>query len=145
MADGSVTTVSTRSRLSGSAIGLGCALACFLLMAREGQLPHATLLGLALMLGTVFGLLWAFGLLDPPPDAVPLRATALFALPGESPWFAPARTAPLAALALVLIAGIAGAARLPYAILAALLVLLLSAVRRPSLLVLVITSALYLP
>jgi 4-amino-4-deoxy-L-arabinose transferase-like glycosyltransferase len=114
-------------------------------MAREGQLPHATLLGFVLLLGAVFGLLWAFGLLDPPEDAISLRSTSLFALPGESPWFAPVRTAPGALLALGSIALIAGAAQLPYAILAALLVLLLSAVRRPGLLVFVVCSALYLP
>lgn len=108
-------------------------------------MPHATLLGLVLMLGSVLGALGAFGLLTPPADAVPLRNTSLFALPGETPWFAPARTVPIALLALALIAGIAGAGRLPYAIIAALLVLLLSAVRRPALLVFVVTSALYLP
>ncbi|HET8936289.1 MAG TPA: hypothetical protein VFN67_22755, partial [Polyangiales bacterium] len=107
-------------------------------MAREGQLPHATLLGFVLLLGAVFGMLWAFGLLEPPEDAVALRATSLFALPGESSWFAPVRTLPIAVLALSLITIVAGAARLPYAILAALLVLLLSAVRRPALLVFVI-------
>jgi 4-amino-4-deoxy-L-arabinose transferase-like glycosyltransferase len=145
MADGSVTTVSTRSRVIGSAIGFGGTLGCFLLMAREGQLPHATLLGFVLLLGAVFGMLWAFGLLEPPEDAVALRATSLFGLPGESTWFAPVRTLPIAVLALGLITVVAGAARLPYAILAALLVLLLSAVRRPALLVFVICSALYLP
>ena len=114
-------------------------------MAREGQLPHATLLGTALLLGALVGLFSALDMVIPPHDAVPLRETPLYSLPGEPAWLAPIRTVPVASVLLVLVAGAFGMRGLPYAIVSALLVLLLSAVRRPALLVFVICSGLYLP
>jgi 4-amino-4-deoxy-L-arabinose transferase-like glycosyltransferase len=145
MADGSANSARSRSKLIGSGIGLVCAFGMFLLMAREAQLPHATLLGCGLLLGGLFGLWAALDILAAPNDAIALRTTPFYALPGEPIWFAPNRTVPLALLLLIGITALFGAARLPIAIGAALLLLLASALRRPALLMFVIASALYLP
>ena len=144
MADGSVTVASTRSKLASAALGVGCLFGCYVLMARQGQTPHAVLFGVPLLLGAVGGLLGALGLLAPAEDALKLQETALYPLPGESRWLAPIRTLPIA-IGLLLLLSLRGATALPGAILVALVVLLLSAVRRPGLLVFVISAALYLP
>jgi len=145
MADGSFTSARTRSKLIGSVSGLVCAFGVFLLMAREGQTPHATLIGTPLLFGAILGLCGALGLLEPPPDAIPVQKTSLFPLEGEARWQAPIFTLPAACLVLVLLAAALGGRALPYAIVAALLILGLSALRRPGILVFVIASALYLP
>jgi 4-amino-4-deoxy-L-arabinose transferase-like glycosyltransferase len=145
MADGGGKTVSTRSKLLGSVFGFLCVFGCFLLMAREGHTPHGTVFGSLLLVGAVAGLCAALGLLAPGPDAIAVRDTALYPLPDEPRWFAPIITVPAAVLIVVLLTAAFGTAALPGAIIAALLVLLLSAWRRPGLFVVVLSSALYLP
>ncbi|MEY4577990.1 MAG: hypothetical protein RL701_2693, partial [Pseudomonadota bacterium] len=153
MADGSTTYVSTRSKLIGAALCAGCVIGCFLLMARQGQMRHAVLLGIPLLLGAVIGLCAALDLLRPvrsafgatdTNDAVPLTATSLFPIGNEPRWCAPILTFP-SALGVLVLVGARGASALPVAITAALCVLLLSALRRPALFVFVVASALYLP
>jgi 4-amino-4-deoxy-L-arabinose transferase-like glycosyltransferase len=134
-----------KQRLIGTGIGLACMFGVFLLMANDGQLPHATLLGFALMLGTIFGLCKALGIIEPPSDAIRLQDTSLYPLPGESRWAAPLYTAPAAITVLLAISIAFGAGHLPIAISAALLILFVSALRRPGLLVFVVASAIYLP
>src|ERR1700759_209087 len=95
----------TRTRLVSGAVAAVCVFAIFLLMAHDGQLPHAVLLGLLLMLGAIFGLLGALGLLESSAGARNLAETTLWPLPGESPWAAPYRTVPLA-IVLVLAGGL---------------------------------------
>src|ERR1700712_503051 len=103
MVDGSAHIARSRSKLIGSGVGLVGMVGLFLLMSREGQLPHATTLGVVLLGGSIFGLLAALGLLAPETDATPLRQTSFFALDGESPWTAPNRTAPAAIVVLALL------------------------------------------
>ncbi len=134
-----------KKRLSLSGFGLTCAAGVFLLMSNEGQVPHAALYGLLLMCGAVLGLCSALGMLTANADATPLGATSWGALPDEPSWAAPRRTVPTALALVVLIPLMFGGVRLPLAICAALLALLISALRRPALLVFVIASALYLP
>jgi hypothetical protein len=83
MADGSATTARSRSRLIGAGVALTCTFGLFLLMAHEGQLPHAVLYGLPLMAGTILGLYAALGMLAPSSDARALADTAFYPLPGE--------------------------------------------------------------
>jgi 4-amino-4-deoxy-L-arabinose transferase-like glycosyltransferase len=145
MADGSAISAPTRSKLIGSGVGLGCVFGLFLLMAHEGQLRRAVLLGVPLMAGAIWGLLSGLGLLAAPAHAVRLRETSFYALPGEPAWAAPTRTLP-AAIATLLVLGFAlGGHGLPIAIALALAILFVSALRRPALLVFVVVSAIYLP
>jgi hypothetical protein len=145
MAAGSAITVHSRSRLMASGVGVACALGMFLLMAHDGQLRHAVLYGLPLMAGTIWGLCQALGLPAPDVHSIALADTAFYPLPGEPAWCAPNRTLP-AALATLLVLGFAfGTPGLPVAIVVALAILFVSALRRPGLLVFVIASGLYLP
>jgi 4-amino-4-deoxy-L-arabinose transferase-like glycosyltransferase len=145
MADGSAITAPTRSKLIGWGVGLACASGVFLLMAHEGQLRHAALLGVPLMLGVVWGLCAALGLFSPPGQPVSLKETSFYPLPGESAWAAPCRTLPAAVAALLLLGFSLGGSGLPIAIGVALAILFVSALRRPALLVFVVVSAIYLP
>lgn len=146
MADASVKPARDRSKLIGSGFGLGCAFGCFLLMAREGQTRHASVYGMLLLFGAIAGFLAAIGSLGPASaDAITLRQTSLYALPDERRWAAPIVTVPIALIALAVLGFGLGWTGLPIAIAAALLVLFVSALRRPALLVFVIGSALYLP
>ncbi|MDH5673138.1 MAG: glycosyltransferase family 39 protein [Myxococcales bacterium] len=119
--------------------------ACFLLMAREGQLPRGVLWGGLCLALAVVALLRALGLLQADAEARPLTDTALGRKPGELPWLSPL---PAMAAALLLTLGaalIGGGVALPWAIVVALGLLVPAALRRPGLQVFVIGSALYLP
>jgi 4-amino-4-deoxy-L-arabinose transferase-like glycosyltransferase len=145
MADGSATTARSRSRLIGAGVALTCTFGLFLLMAHEGQLPHAVLYGLPLMAGTILGLYAALGMLAPSSDARGIADTAFYPLPGEWRWAAPCCTVPAAILAALGLGIALGGHRLPIAIGVALALLFVSALRRPALLVFVIASGIYLP
>jgi 4-amino-4-deoxy-L-arabinose transferase-like glycosyltransferase len=145
MADGSATTARSRSRLIGAGVALTCTFGLFLLMAHDGQLPHAVLYGLPLMAGTILGLYAALGMLAPSSDARAIADTAFYPLPGEWRWAAPCRTVPAAILAALGLGIALGGHRLPIAIGVALALLFVSALRRPGLLVFVIASGIYLP
>jgi len=143
---GATTTTNTglRSRVVGAFIGMSCTLGCFLLMARQGQTPHATLIGALLLCGAICGWFSSLGLLDPQHGSLALSDTALFPLPGELRWLAPVFTLP-AVLVMVCVQASLAAQYLPCAILIALCLLLLSALRRPGLFVFVLAAFLYLP
>jgi 4-amino-4-deoxy-L-arabinose transferase-like glycosyltransferase len=128
-----------------SGVGLLCGVGIFLLMSRDGQLPHATAYGSVLLVGVLLGLFSALGLLEAPEDALTLQSTSFYPLPGEPAWAAPNRTLWAALIVLVGVTLVFGGHSLPYGIGAALLILFVSAVRRPGLLVFVVASALYLP
>ncbi len=135
-------------RLRGGALFGAGTLATFVMMANEGQLPRGPLWGLLALLVAVGGLLDLLGLLAPGSvegEPVPVAGTALGRVEGEPAWMAPRVTLPVA-LALVFGLGPSlGWARLPFVIVAALLVLALSALRRPSWLVFVVGSGIMLP
>jgi 4-amino-4-deoxy-L-arabinose transferase-like glycosyltransferase len=119
---------------------------CFLLMANQGQTPHGAAYGLLCLLVCIAGLLSALGLLrDDGEPTVPLHATSYASLPGEPAWSAPRVLVPAALFVLVALFALLGAARLPWAIAAALAVLLPAAVRRPGLLLFTLVSSLFLP
>jgi 4-amino-4-deoxy-L-arabinose transferase-like glycosyltransferase len=129
--------------LSLFSLGTG---ALFVMMAREGRLPQATLWGLAALALAAFGLLQAFGLFSGDVQAAPSWwGTACRGQPGEPAWASPRFTVPLSAGLLAVFGPGLGADRLPWVIAAALAVLALSAVRRPALLLFVVASALFLP
>jgi 4-amino-4-deoxy-L-arabinose transferase-like glycosyltransferase len=121
--------------------------ACFTLMANQEQLPHGALYGLFCLLACIGGLLKGLGLLQQTDteDCVPLHLTVYEALPGERAWSAPRRLVPAALLTLIVLGAVLGAARLPWAIAAALLVLLPAGVRRPGLMLFTLASGLFLP
>ncbi|HEX4353927.1 MAG TPA: hypothetical protein VHZ95_13455, partial [Polyangiales bacterium] len=136
MADGSSATLARiKSKLIGAVAALGCGFGLFVLMAHEGQLPHAVLLGLPLLVGLLFGLFAAGNLLRPTIGARTLADTAFYPLPGEPIWMAPIRTLPIALGALLVIGFALGGHHLPIAISVALAILFVSALRRPGLLV----------
>jgi 4-amino-4-deoxy-L-arabinose transferase-like glycosyltransferase len=145
MADGSATSARRSSRLIGAGVALVCVFGLFLLMAHDGQLPHAVLYGLPLMAGTILGLCGALGILAPGADARALADTSFYPLPGEASWAAPRSTLPAAIVVLAGLGFVLGGQHLPIATGVALALLLISALRRPALLVFVIASAIYLP
>lgn len=123
---------------------LGCG-GAFALMANDGQVRHGSLLGGLSLLAGIAGLLRILGLLGHRGAAVPLSETPFSAQPGEPAWAAP-RISVLAALCVLFAVGLLlGFAGLPFAIGAALLLLVAPAMRRPGLLVFVVVSLLYLP
>ncbi len=118
----------------------------FLLMANVEQVTHGPLYGmLAMLLGTL-GLLDALGLFAGRDEArVDIRKTTLFALEGEA-WFrAPVATVPAALLVGAIILGVMGLDGLPIAVVAALSLVFVSALRRPALMVVVVGTGLFLP
>ncbi|RLB56094.1 MAG: hypothetical protein DRJ42_04335 [Deltaproteobacteria bacterium] len=133
-------------RLRGGLI-LGASLtACFLMMASSSQIPRGPLWGFLVMLGGAFGLLDFLGLLTmSAPNAIPVAATGLGAKDGEFKFFAPLYTVPAALIIAVFGGYILGFDLLPAVILAALLTLAPSALRRPGLAVFVIIGLIYLP
>jgi 4-amino-4-deoxy-L-arabinose transferase-like glycosyltransferase len=131
-------------RLGAALLGVG-ALAGFFLMCLDEQLPRGPLWGSLAILVAGCGVLELCGLLRARPGDTDLTGPLLAPLPGEPSWMAPRITFP-AALALICIAGpIAGAQRLAAPITLALLILLISALRRPALFVFVAASLLLLP
>ena len=146
MPDSTAHTGARKRRYAISGFGLLCGIGVFLLMARQGQLPHATVYGSALLLGAIFGLFASLGLLEPPAEGTrTLGETPFYPLPGEPRWASPSWTLWAALIALFGVALIFGGHALPYGIAAALAILFVSALRRPALLVFVVASALYLP
>ncbi|MBW2463673.1 MAG: glycosyltransferase family 39 protein [Deltaproteobacteria bacterium] len=133
-------------RLRGGLI-LGASLtACFLMMASSSQIPRGPLWGFLVMLGGAFGLLDFLGLLTmSAPNAIPVVATGLGAKDGEFKFFAPLYTVPAALIIAVFGGYMLGFDLLPAVILAALLTLAPSALRRPGLAVFVIIGLIYLP
>ena len=120
----------------------------FLLMANEKQVWHGPLYGILTLLVAVFGLLDAFGILVPSSkdELRALPAANLFgAKEGEAEWMAPKFMLPLALAILVGGSIVLGFERLPYTIVAALLALGVSSLRRPALFVFVMASLLILP
>jgi 4-amino-4-deoxy-L-arabinose transferase-like glycosyltransferase len=137
----------TRRLRGGALFGAGI-LATFVMMANETQLARGPLWGLLAMLVGVFGLLDLLGLLAPAESdapAVPVSETALGRLEGEPAWMAPGVTLPVALALVFLLGPVVGWAKLPWVLVAAVLVLALSAVRRPSWLVFVVGSGIMLP
>ena len=145
MPDSTAHTSARKRRYVISSVGLLCGVGIFLLMSHDGQLRHATAYGSVLLVGLLFGLFGALGLLAPPADATTLETTSFYPLPGEPHWAAPNRTMWAALIVLVGVTLVFGGHSLPFGICAALLILFVSAVRRPGLLVFVVGSALYLP
>jgi 4-amino-4-deoxy-L-arabinose transferase-like glycosyltransferase len=133
-----------RNWTAGLAILLGGGLA-FVLMANDGQVRHGALIGGLGLLASIAGLLRVLGLLAARQDAIALPQDALHAQAGEPRWAAPRLAVPAALVALLAIVALFGAAGVPFAIAAALLLLLPAALRRPGLLLFVVVSALYLP
>ncbi|HEX2676110.1 MAG TPA: glycosyltransferase family 39 protein, partial [Polyangiales bacterium] len=136
---------SKATRLLLSALGVLCATGSFLLMSREGQLAHGALFGFLMLLAGLVGLFAGLGVLKVDATARPLSETAWSAHEGEPTWAAPRVTAPIALALVALCAKLLGGHALPYAILLALALLLVSALRRPGLFVFVAASAMYLP
>ncbi len=136
---------SPRLRRGLSAFGFACVTGVFVLMANDTQLQHGALFGFLLMLGALVGLFAAMGLLVSDPSARSLAQTSWSAFEGEPSWAAPRVTAPIALGLVAIVAKTLGGYVLPYAILVALALLLISALRRPGLFVFVAGSALYLP
>jgi 4-amino-4-deoxy-L-arabinose transferase-like glycosyltransferase len=121
--------------------------ATFLMMANESQLPRGPLWGTLAMLLCTGGLLDLLGMLQAKSvdEGVPLARTDLGRREGEPLWATPRITLPVA-VAIVFVGGpVLGYARLPYVLVAALLVLLGPALRRPGWLVFVVGGAIMLP
>ncbi|UJR84771.1 ArnT family glycosyltransferase [Sandaracinus amylolyticus] len=134
-------------RVRGGVIfGVGI-IATFALMAFHEQVSHGALVGMITTLVATLGLLDLLGLFAPrsEPGAVSWRETALWARDGEPIFLAPVITVPLAIVIVVLGAMVGGVDALPIAIVAALVPLALSALRRPAMLVLVLGAAIVLP
>lgn len=144
-------------RARGGAVFAVGTIATFLLMANHGQLHLGPLFGILTTLVATLGLLDFLGLLAASSwsaaeleTARPWRATALGpraveGLGAEPIFLAPIATVPLALaiFAIGLVAG--GVPGLPVTIVAALVPLSLSALRRPALMVFVVCSAIVLP
>jgi 4-amino-4-deoxy-L-arabinose transferase-like glycosyltransferase len=119
----------------------------FVLMSREGHLPHGALWGGLSLFGAVLFGLRALGMLQPAAEDTPSLAT-LFGLdpePSEPRWLAPkvALIAAVAVLAGALV--LFGGHGLPWGIALALACLLPAALRRPAWLALVVPSIVLLP
>jgi 4-amino-4-deoxy-L-arabinose transferase-like glycosyltransferase len=125
-------------------LGTG-ALWTFLFMANEKQIERGPLWGMLTMLLALVGLLDLFGLWRAGGERVSWRETALAARDGEPLWLSPVLTVPVALLVLFVGIPMGGYEHLPIVLVIALAALLPSAVRRPGLLVFVVSSALYLP
>lgn len=116
------------------------------MMGSAGRLPRGSLWGGFTLAVGVLGVMGLLGLWQrPSPQALRLGETWVGRLEGEPGFFSPARSWPLALLALLLGVLLFGYAALPLTIVIALLLLLPSALRRPGLLVFVFASLLYLP
>jgi 4-amino-4-deoxy-L-arabinose transferase-like glycosyltransferase len=117
----------------------------FFLMSSDEQLPHGPLWGSLAMLLAGLGVLELCGLLRARPGDPDLGSTLFGAQPGEPLWMAPRITLPVA-FAVLLVGGlVAGAEWIAAPITLALLILLVSALRRPALFVFVAASLLLLP
>ena len=133
-------------RLRGLLLSVVGLLSCFGLMAYEHQVRHAAAFGLLGMLVAALGLLRAFGMITrAQPEQRPWLVEIFAAKEGEASWAAPTRTVPVALTLLGVGGAIVGADKLFFVIVAALAVLLMSAIRRPALLVFVAASAVMLP
>jgi len=125
--------------------------ATFLFMANAEQVVHGPLFGMFTMLFGTFGLLDALGLFASGggvagvDKAIAIRTTALFGLEGEA-WFrAPVVTVPLSLVVGAVALSVLGVDGMPIAVGLALSILFVSALRRPSLMVVVVATGLFLP
>ncbi|MFO0694423.1 MAG: glycosyltransferase family 39 protein [Polyangiales bacterium] len=137
----------TRAALRGPGFALAgvAGVSAFVLCANAERLPRGPLLGLVLLVVAILGLLEGLGLLVPRDGDRPVRETALFGREGEPAWVAPLVAVPVS-FALLLGGALAfGYDHLPATILVALAPLVPAALRRPALLVALVTTALYLP
>jgi 4-amino-4-deoxy-L-arabinose transferase-like glycosyltransferase len=121
------------------------ALGLLILMAHAGRIPHGSLLGLALAFTTVVGLLKTAGFMNAAATAPSWRETAFGPLEDEPAWRSPHYSIPLAIIVVIAGALIGGYAWLSWVIVAALLLLLPSAIRRPGMMVFVVTAMIYVP
>ncbi len=134
--------------LRGASIFAVGVLVTFLMMANGAQIWHGPLWGILSMLVATAGLLDMLGLLVPTDratDTVPIASTALGRAEGEPVWMSPKVTLPVALTLVLGLGPVLGYARLPWVLLSALLVLALSALRRPSWIVFVVGSGIMLP
>ena len=131
-------------QIAGAMTAVG-ATALFLLMSHVEQLPHGALFGLVALLVTVAGSLGLAGLWQRDPDALPVGQTVFGQLEGEPAMFALGRTLPAAMLIAILGALMGGYDAMTYVVIAALLALVPSALRRPGVMTFVIVGAIYLP
>jgi 4-amino-4-deoxy-L-arabinose transferase-like glycosyltransferase len=118
-------------------------LGAFFLMCQDGHIPGGVLLGTLAILLTAFGLCECLGLLRATADDTKL--TLLTRLPDEPLWQSPRVTVPLALIITLFSAIVLGPFHLAAPITVALLVLLVSGLRRPALFVFVVASLLTLP
>ena len=121
------------------------AVVTFLLMANEKTVWHGPLWGILSMAIACVGMLDLLGLLAPTATMPTLGASLFDSQSDEPAWMSPKFTAPAALLIGLLGGALLGYRFLPFSILAALAVLLPSALRRPGLLVFVIASGIMLP
>lgn len=121
------------------------ALGLLMLMSLAGRIPHGSLLGLALAVTTVIGLLKTTGFMKAVTDTASWRETSFGPLEDEAAWRSPHYSVPLAIIVVVAGALIGGYAWLSWVIVAALLLLIPSAIRRPGMLVFVVTAMIYVP
>lgn len=139
----------SKSMLKKRSVGIAMlvlgTLGLLLLMAHAGRLPHGSLLGLVLALITVIGLLKTTGFMKSAPDAGSWRKSAFGPLEDEAAWRSPHYSVPLAILLVIAGAFIGGYESLPGVIVAALLLLVPSAIRRPGMLVFIVTAMIYVP
>lgn len=136
--------VRPRSKKLGLGLLLGGGLATFLLMSQNAHVKHGPLWGLITVLTATSGVLELCGLLRALPGDAPLLPRLLSALPDEPAAMAPRVTLPIA-LGLLGLGLFLGPAALPIVLVLALLVLLVSGLRRPALFVFASASLLLLP
>ncbi|MCA9580556.1 MAG: glycosyltransferase family 39 protein [Myxococcales bacterium] len=132
------------------ALGIGLAVlggaGTFLVMSNDGRLAGGVLLGALGVFLMAWGVLGALGLWRPADGdttAEPLPWIGPY--PGEALWQSPLVTLPVALLVVVLGGFLLGYTYAPYLVLAMLVLLALSALRRPGLGLFVVVSAIYLP
>jgi 4-amino-4-deoxy-L-arabinose transferase-like glycosyltransferase len=138
-------TVAPRDRTLGAVLLALGSLSAFLLMAVDEKVTCAPLWGGLCTLVAAAGVLSLCGLLRADPGDLPLAPRVFSAQEGEPLWLSPRLTFPVALLVLLVGGFLAGAELLALPIALALLVLLLSALRRPALFVFVVASLLLLP
>ena len=130
----------------GSSLVLAGAGATFLLMANDDHVAHGTLWGILCLLAATSGLLVLLdALTGVVSDPIHFASTAFGRLPGEPVWAAPQTAVPIALCVLVGGGVLFGITGLPWVIAVALAALVPPALKRPGLLVFVVSSLVLLP